>query len=66
MVGVTSPGIIRLWDLKTARLVRQIRLSPAVQDVYQIAFSDDGRHLATANSNGTVYILRLGEFPKQR
>jgi WD40 repeat protein len=24
-----------------------------------VAFAPDGRHLATANSNGTVYVLRL-------
>jgi hypothetical protein len=27
--------------------------------VYDLAFASDGRHIATANGNGTVYILRL-------
>jgi hypothetical protein len=27
--------------------------------VYQLALTADGRYLFTANSNGTVYVLRL-------
>ncbi len=59
LAAVTSAGVVRLWDLSTGKLIRVIRLSPAVQHADQIAFSPDGRHLATANSNGTVYILRV-------
>jgi hypothetical protein len=29
-----------------------------------VAFSPEGRHLATANGNGTVSILRLAAGPK--
>jgi WD40 repeat protein/serine/threonine protein kinase len=32
--------------------------------VYDVKFAPDGRHLATANANGTVYILRLPPPPK--
>jgi hypothetical protein len=28
-------------------------------EVNRLAFFPDGRHLATANGNGTVYVLRL-------
>jgi formylglycine-generating enzyme required for sulfatase activity len=31
--------------------------------VHSVAFAADGRHLATANANGTVYILRIAEGP---
>lgn len=30
-----------------------------------LTFSPDGRHLLTANSNGTVYILRLSKLATQ-
>ena len=29
----------------------------------RVRFAGDGRHLATANANGTVYIFRIGEGP---
>ena len=31
-------------------------------DFLQVAFTPDGRHLITANGNGTIYVLRLKEF----
>jgi WD40 repeat protein/tRNA A-37 threonylcarbamoyl transferase component Bud32 len=31
--------------------------------ILSVAISNDGRHLATANSNGTVYVLRLWPAP---
>ena len=65
LAAVTSAGVIRLWDLSTDKPAKVIHVSPAVSQVDQIAFSPDGRHLATANNNGTVYILRLGDFSKQ-
>jgi WD40 repeat protein len=65
LAAVTSAGVIRLWDLSTDKPAKVIRVSPAVSQVDQIAFSPDGRHLATANNNGTVYILRLGDSSKQ-
>jgi tRNA A-37 threonylcarbamoyl transferase component Bud32 len=65
LAAVTSAGVIRLWDLSTDKSAKVIRVSPAVSQVNQISFSPDGRHLATANNNGTVYILRLGDSSKQ-
>jgi ECF sigma factor len=29
--------------------------------VHGVAFAPDGRHLATVNGNGTVYVLRLAK-----
>jgi hypothetical protein len=59
LAAVTGPRAIRLWDLTTGKPEAVIRLNPGVQFIDQVAYSPDGRHLATANSNGTVYILRL-------
>jgi WD40 repeat protein len=32
--------------------------------IFSAALACDGRHLATANADGTVYILRIGEVPR--
>jgi serine/threonine protein kinase/WD40 repeat protein len=52
-------GVLRLWNATDGKELEAIRLCASNGDVNQIAFSPTGRHLATANSNGTVYILRL-------
>jgi serine/threonine protein kinase/WD40 repeat protein len=52
-------GSVRLWELATGRQQQVIRLCPEGGHIAQVAFSPTGRYLATANGNGTVYILRL-------
>jgi serine/threonine protein kinase len=52
-------GTIRIWDPHQGTERKQIRLGSAAVPIRQIAFSPDGRHLATANGNATVYILRI-------
>jgi hypothetical protein len=42
-----------------ARVKRREWTLPGV--VHDVAFAPDGRHLATANGNGSVYILRLAK-----
>ena len=49
-------GQIILRDRASQKVLWDTRLPGPV---YAIAFSPDGRHLATGNANGTVYILRL-------
>lgn len=49
-------GRLALWDIPSAKVVWQHDL-PGV--VYHLAFAPDGRHLLTANSNGTLYVLRM-------
>ena len=39
-----------------------LRLTGHIDPITCVAFSPDGRHLATANGNGTVYILRLRSY----
>jgi WD40 repeat protein/tRNA A-37 threonylcarbamoyl transferase component Bud32 len=54
-------GTVRLWDRTGATPgVRTIGPGPFGGGVRAVAFTPDGRYLATANANGTVYLLRVG------
>jgi WD40 repeat protein/serine/threonine protein kinase len=51
-------GSARLWDLSgTAPRRRTFRLSAARVSVDAVAFSPEGRHLATGNPDGTIYLF---------
>lgn len=52
-----ADGIVLVWNPSTGKRHFQWKFPG---DVKALAFAPDGRHLATANTNGTVYILRLG------
>jgi hypothetical protein len=56
-----TDGTLRLWesaaDPPRTRTIRV--LPPGKQHLHEIALAPDGRHLATANPDGIVYILRL-------
>jgi WD40 repeat protein/tRNA A-37 threonylcarbamoyl transferase component Bud32 len=55
---VSAGGVLRFWDLHALRAeVADRTLTGAVN---RVAYSPDGRHLITANNNGTLYVLRLG------
>lgn len=56
-------GTVRLWDLSSSPPRRQAIqvLPPKTQSLYGVAFTPEGRHLATANPDGTIYILRLAK-----
>jgi WD40 repeat protein len=57
-------GTVRLWDRTGSEArARVIDLGPAPSGVRAVAFTPDGRYLATANGNGTVYLLRVGPVP---
>jgi len=49
-------GRITLWSAATEKPLWQTQLPGAVLG---LAYAGDSRHLATANANGTVFILRL-------
>lgn len=49
-------GKVILWDAQSGKQIREWQLPGQVN---RVAFSPDGWYLATANSNGTAYILRL-------
>jgi serine/threonine protein kinase/WD40 repeat protein len=55
-VAVADTGGVSLWSLATKVRLSDWRLPGAVTTV---SFAPDGRHLITANANGTAYVLRL-------
>jgi WD40 repeat protein len=51
-------GTVRLWDYSADEpRVRVIGPGPFGGDVRAVSYTPDGRYLATANANGTVYLL---------
>ncbi|HUG91991.1 MAG TPA: M56 family metallopeptidase [Planctomycetaceae bacterium] len=54
-----NDGQVRLWDPRTGRLLQTLKLGPSGGLIRQVAFAGDGRHLVTANGNGTVWVLPL-------
>jgi WD40 repeat protein len=55
VVGTCANRVI-IWSAATGRKLREFHLPALIESV---ALAPDGRHLATLNGNGTVYILRL-------
>ena len=53
-------GKVVIWDSATGKITQEWQMPGAV---HGIAFDARGRHLATANANGTVFILRLENPP---
>ena len=59
-VGDSPPyGDVRLFDLRSGRLVSVLKGNPWV--VYDVAFSPDGTRLAAAGQEGFVYLWRKDE-----
>jgi len=58
LLVVAHENGIDIHDWIAERLVRQFRFG----DIRGLARHPDGQHLATINSNGTIYVLRLNEF----
>jgi WD40 repeat protein len=56
LLAASVPGRLVVWDLGAMKMIRDWELPGTVED---LAFGPEGRHLITANANGTVYILRL-------
>jgi WD40 repeat protein len=51
-----APGFVTVWSTATGQQV----FEPHLPDCFwSLAFAPDGRHLATRNNDGTIYILRL-------
>jgi WD40 repeat protein len=63
LVSCGEDGMVILWELASGKTLWDWQLPGAVHDV---ACAPDGAHLATGNSNGTVYILRISELPPLR
>ena len=57
--GLDPTPAITVWDAASGR---KLRSWPVPGVVENLQFSADGRHLLTANYNGTIYVLRLGHL----
>lgn len=55
-------GAITTWDVSTSPPVRTRDPIILAHTVSSICYTPEGRHLLTANSDGTVYVLRLKEL----
>jgi WD40 repeat protein/serine/threonine protein kinase len=62
LASSAADGTVRLWDPETGAVKKVINVGNG-QGAFTLAFAADGRHLATANANGTVYILRVADGP---
>lgn len=54
-------GTIRIYRTDDGAFVRELRAAPVAAKISSVRFSPDGRHLLTANANGTATILRLAK-----
>lgn len=61
LASSSMDGSVRIWDMKSGKAVRTIQLGMDRFRVCGITYAPDGRHLVTANSNGTLYVLRLAD-----
>jgi WD40 repeat protein/tRNA A-37 threonylcarbamoyl transferase component Bud32 len=59
LASAAPDGTVRLWDPQAGKETEVLRIGPAQGVINQVVCAPDGRHVVTANSNGTVYILRL-------
>jgi WD40 repeat protein len=58
-----TDGTIRVWDATAQPAGCKILnvIPPETPWLHAVAFTPDGRYLATANPDGTIYILRLAD-----
>jgi WD40 repeat protein len=63
LASIGSDGMVRLCAaLETPPRWHALKLfPPGEQSPHGIAFTPEGRYLATANPDGTVYVFRLAE-----
>lgn len=59
LASCSADGTVRIWDAETYQPRQSIAVGPSSGLIHSITFLPDGRHLATANQNGTVSLLRL-------
>jgi WD40 repeat protein len=65
LASCADDGTVRLWERTAGEpRTRTIDLGRFPSGVRAVAFTPDGRYLATANGNGTVYLLRINGAPR--
>jgi WD40 repeat protein len=63
LLSAGADGKLVLWQV--GRLKTTSRAWQLPGPVHGVAIAPDGRHAATANANGTVYILRIAPAPQR-
>jgi WD40 repeat protein len=58
IAGIASDYAIELWNIKSGTEVKTLRFGDAKQ-IYRIAFSSDGKHLALASVYTTIRLLNV-------
>ncbi len=61
LVSVGEDRVVNMWDVESGKKFRDWRFRWPIP---QVIFAPEGRHVATANANGTVYVLRLTRPPR--
>jgi len=61
LAAAYADGNVRLWNVEKRELEQSYPLVPAGNHFKHLAFSPEGRHLAVALSNGSIYLLRVGD-----
>lgn len=59
LAAATNLATVFLFETRSWKTVKQFQLGPMRGEINGVSFSPDGRYLATANGNGTVYVLRV-------
>jgi WD40 repeat protein len=59
LASAAFDGTVRVWNASTGEPQHVIRVCQRGGAINDLAFTPDGRHLLTANQNGTIYVLRL-------
>jgi WD40 repeat protein len=62
LATASSDETVRLWSLDPNQPPRTLRLHAGPQG--QLAFTPEGRHLITANGDGSIFVLRLAAPPE--
>jgi WD40 repeat protein len=62
VISADRGGLIHVWS-RQGELLYKWELPGAV---HALALASDGKHIATANANGTVYVLRLPAPPARK
>jgi WD40 repeat protein len=65
LAAAGADGTVRLWERGADSALRTVGPGPFGGAVRSAAFTPDGRYLVTANANGLIYALRVGDDPRK-
>src|SRR5262245_54563523 len=60
LITATKSGVVTLWDLEAGRELTQLRNKPGLADLDSLTLSPNGRLLAGAGFNLTVWDVEIG------